>query len=70
MITSARQAVNQIDGWTEAEYVVERHRNQWRVQVWRVVKPEARGRSRCVPWAVRGLTLNEHGEVVSYRNHL
>jgi hypothetical protein len=70
MINSALRAVDQIDGWSQVACVVERRKKQWRVQAWRIVKPEARGRDRCVPWAVRGITLNEHAEVLSYENQL
>lgn len=70
MIDSALRAVNQIDGWTQVACVVERQGSNWRVEAWRIVKPEARGRRRCLPWAVRGIMLNDDAQVLSYKNYL
>jgi hypothetical protein len=70
IIEAALRAVSQIDGWSDAACVVERDAGEWRVQVWRIVHPEAMGRDRCVPWAVRGLTLDDQARVTAYRNHL
>jgi hypothetical protein len=70
MIDSTVRAVSQIDGWTQVACVVERQKNQWRVQAWRIVNPKARGRDKCVPWAVRSITLNDDAKVLDYKNHL
>jgi hypothetical protein len=70
IIESATRAVDQIDGWTQVACVVERRRNGWRVQAWRIVYPQKQGRARCVPWAVRGITLNDEGKVLNYENHI
>jgi hypothetical protein len=70
LIDSARRAVTEFDGWAEVAWVVERQGKQWRVQAWQIVHPEAKGKMRCVPWAVRGIVLDEDGKVLEYRNHL
>lgn len=69
MIESARRAVAQFDGWTDVAYVVERRGGHWRVQAWKIVNPEAKGRNRCVPWASRGISLDDQGTVTAYENH-
>lgn len=69
IIEAALRAVDQFDGWTQTACVVERHKGEWQVQAWRIVHPEAKGRSRCVPWAVRGITLDDQAKVLAYRNH-
>jgi len=70
MIESALRAVAQMDGWTQVECVVERQKRNWHVQAWRIVHPEAQGRNKCAPWAVRGLTLDDDAKVLIYENHL
>lgn len=70
LIDSARRAVNQFDGWAEVVWVVERQGKQWRVQAWQIVHPDAKGKMRCAPWAVRGIVLDDDGKVLEYRNHL
>lgn len=70
LIDSARRAVNQFDGWTEVEWFVERQGKRWRVQAWQIVHPEAKGKLRFVPWAVRAIILDDEGKVLEYRNHL
>jgi hypothetical protein len=70
LIDSARRAVNQFDGWSEVAWVVERHEGQWRVQAWQILHPKAKGRMRCAPWAVRGITFDNQGKLLEYRNHL
>ncbi len=70
MIESALRAVDQVDGWGQVVCVVAKNRQRWRVEAWRVVHPEAQGRDRCVPWAVRAITLDEDAKVLSYENHL
>lgn len=70
IMEAALRAVNQIDGWPQTACVIERHKAEWRVQAWRIVNPKAKGRARCVPWAVRGITLSDEGKVVAYQNHL
>lgn len=69
-IDSAARAVLQFDGWTEVAYVVTRRTGEWRVQAWKIVHPQARGRDRCVPWAKRGITVDDNARVVAYENHL
>lgn len=70
LIDAARRAVNQFDGWSEVAWVVERHEGQWRVQAWQILHPKAKGRMRCAPWAVRGITFDKEGKLLEYRNHL
>lgn len=70
MIESTLRAVAQMDGWTEVACVVERQKRNWRVQAWRIVHPEAQGRNKCAPWAVRGITLDDDAKVLAYENHL
>src|SRR5436190_19576667 len=70
MVESTLRAVAQMDGWTEVACVVEHGKRNWRVQAWRIVHPEAQGRNKCAPWAVRGLTLDDDAKVLSYENHL
>jgi hypothetical protein len=70
MVEAALRAVDQFDGWSQVACVVEQHGSQWQVQAWRIVNPAAKGRDRCVPWAVRGITLDDQATVVEYRNHL
>lgn len=70
LIDSSRRAVNQFDGWTDVAWLVERQGRHWRVQAWQVVHPEAKGKMRFVPWAVRGIVLDDEGKVLEYRNHL
>jgi hypothetical protein len=70
MIEAALRAVVQIDGWSQTACVVKQYKGEWQVQAWRIVHPEAKGRSRCVPWAVRRITLDAEARVLSYRNHL
>jgi hypothetical protein len=70
MIEAALHAVVQIDGWSQTACVVKQHKGEWQVEAWRIVHPEAEGRNRCVPWAVRGITLDAEARVLSYRNHL
>ncbi len=70
MIESARRAVDQYDGWAEIAWVVDRRKDLWRVQAWRIVHPDQKGRNRCAPYAVRVIELRNDGEVVAYRNHL
>ena len=64
------RAVEQNDGWREVACVVERHEGKWRVQAWRIVNPKAKGRGRCVPWAVRGVILDDNANMLAYRNYL
>jgi hypothetical protein len=70
LVEAARRAVDQFDGWSDVACLVERRNGAWRVQAWRIVNPKARGRSQCVPWAVRGITLDDHAKVLAYENHL
>jgi hypothetical protein len=70
VIDAAARAVRQFDGWTDVAYVVEQRGGQWRVQAWQIVNPQAKGRDRCVPWAKRGITLDQNAAVVAYENHL
>ena len=70
MIEAAQRAVDRYDGWAKTVFVVERHADQWRVQAWKVVNPQAQGRGQCVPWGVRCVILNERGDMLEYRNHL
>jgi hypothetical protein len=70
MVEAALRAVQQIDGWSEVACVVEPRKHAWRVQAWRIVNPHAQGRNRCVPWAVRGITLSDDARVLAYENHL
>jgi hypothetical protein len=51
-------------------WVVERHQGKWRVQAWQILHPDAKGRMRCAPWAVRGILLDSEGKVLEYQNHL
>lgn len=68
VVDAARRAVQQLDGWTDVAFVVERHRGEWRVQAWKIVNPQARGRNRCVPWARRVIALDRNAAVISYQN--
>ena len=68
VVESALRAVRQIDDWTDAACVVERTGNEWRVKAWKIVYPEAKGRKKCVPWAVRSITVDAHGRVIGYEN--
>lgn len=70
LIEKAVAAVRQYDGWPEVACVVEPRGRAWRVQAWKIVNPKAVGKSRCVPWAVRGVLIDERGVVVGYENHL
>lgn len=70
MIESALRAVDQFDRWDHVACVVERQGTKWKVQAWHIVHPEAVGRARCAPWAVRGITLDEDATVLAYENHL
>lgn len=70
MITAAQRAVEQQDGWNSVAWVVERHEGGWRVQAWKIVNPNAKGRNRCVPWEMRVVLLDHGGTVREYRNHL
>lgn len=70
MIETARRVVDQYDGWTDIAWVVEREKNLWRIQAWRIVYPKERGRNRCAPYAVRLIEIQDDGEVTAYRNHL
>jgi hypothetical protein len=68
VLEAALKAVEQIDGWPQTACVIERSGAQWRVQAWKIVKPAARGRRKCVPWAVRSITLDRNAIVTEYRN--
>ena len=70
LVESAGEAVRRNDGWTEVAYMVERFDGKWRVQAWQIVNPKAKGRMRCVPWAVRGLIFDNDSNLVAYRNYL
>lgn len=70
MIEAARRAVRQYDGWAEVACVATKAGAEWRVEAWRIVYPAARGRRKCVPWAVRSITLDSSGLVTGYRNSL
>ena len=70
MIDAARRAIGQIDGWAEVACVVERAGAEWRVKAWKIVHPQARGKQKCVPWAVRLVTLDSRAVVTGYRNKL
>lgn len=70
MIEAALRAVDQFDRWDQVACEVEQHGSQWKVQAWRIVHPEAVGRDKCVPWAVRGITLDQDATVLAYENHL
>jgi hypothetical protein len=70
MIEAALRAVAQFDHWDQTACVVEHKGREWRVQAWRIVNPQAKGRARCVPWAVRGITLDDDAKVIGYENHL
>jgi hypothetical protein len=70
MIEAAQRAVDRYDGWPRVLFVVERQPERWRVQAWKVVNPQAKGRGQCVPWGVRSVILNEQGEMIEYQNHL
>ena len=67
MVAVARRAVAQFETWPDnAEYVIERRGQLWRVSAWRVVHPEAKGRQRFVPWGVRIVSIDDTGRVVAY----
>ena len=68
MVESSMRAVGQHDGWSDVACVVKRSGSEWKVEVWKIVHPEARGRKKCVPWSVRFLTLDDDGVVKEYRN--
>ena len=68
MIESAERALRQHDGWSDVACVVRRIGQKWQVQAWKIVHPEARGRRKCVPWAVRYVYLDNDGEVMAYQN--
>lgn len=68
VMEAALRAVEQYDGWPEVACVIEREGGQWQVQAWKIVNPKARGRQKCVPWAVRTVTLDRHAVVTGYRN--
>jgi hypothetical protein len=68
VIQAAERAVYQIDGWNEAACVVERSGRNWQVRAWKIVHPQAEGRNKCVPWAVRSITVDEAGKVIAYTN--
>lgn len=70
LIEAAERAVAQFDGWSNVAWVVERYEGQWRVQAWQIVHPEAKGRMRCAPWAVRAIHFDNNGELTGYKNHL
>jgi hypothetical protein len=70
MIEAALRAVDQFDRWEQVACVVEHRGADWRVQAWRIVHPEAHGRDQCVPWAVRGIKLDDDATVIAYENHL
>jgi len=69
-IDKALAAVRQYDGWPEVACVAESRGRAWRVQAWKIVNPKATGKSRCVPWAVRSISIDERGVVVGYANRL
>ncbi len=72
LIAATKVAVKRYDGWTDIACVVQRGsgRGEWLVQAWRIVNPQATGRNKCVPWAVRAVILDDRAEVTGYRNHL
>ena len=70
VVDSARRAVRQYDGWSDVAFVVQPRSDEWRVEAWKIVHPEAKGRNRCVPWAKRALRLDRNAVVVAYENHL
>ncbi len=70
LIEAAREAVRQHDGWDQVAWVVERFDGAWRVQAWKIIHPEAKGRNRCSPAWVRAIHFDTRGSLTSYRNHL
>lgn len=68
VLEAALRAVDQYDGWAEVACVIERAGPEWNVQAWKIVHPQARGRQKCVPWAVRTITLDRHAAVTGYKN--
>ena len=69
MIDSAKRALSQNDGWSDVACVVKRATPyKWKVDAWRIVHPEAKGRRKCVPWAFRQITLDNDGVVIAYEN--
>jgi len=70
LIEAAREAVRQHDGWDQVLWVVERFDGAWRVQAWKIIYPQAKGRNRCSPAWVRGVHFDTRGTLTDYRNHL
>jgi hypothetical protein len=70
VLEAALRAIHQYDGWSDVACVVEKAGSDWRVQGWKVVHPKAQGRKKCVPWAVRSITVDSRGLVTAYRNTL
>lgn len=68
MVESATRAVSQHDRWYDTACVVKRSGPEWKVEVWKIVYPKARGRKKCVPWSVRFVTLDDSGVVKDYQN--
>lgn len=70
LIEAARQAVHQHDGWDQVLWVVERYDGAWRVQAWKIIHPQAKGRNRCSPAWVRAIHFDTRGTLTDYRNYL
>ncbi len=70
LIEAARPVVRRQDGWEQVAWVVESHHGEWRVQAWKIVHPEAKGRSRCSPGVVRSIHFDRRRNLTDYRNHL